>query len=127
MSRYADRFTALLDACVIGGAQMFDGEAFGDHGPAVVVGTGKQQTAWAQRWRSLKQQSHRVMHRAGGRMADPERGTHMGDPHRVIGLQERGGGGHEMIRHLTNPRKGRPAAGDPGRALPGLGRKLRRD
>lgn len=49
---------------LVGNTQMFDGKAFGDHGFAIVVGTGKQQTAWAQRWRSLKQQSHCVMRRA---------------------------------------------------------------
>ena len=108
---------------LVGGTQMFDGEAFGDHGLAVMVGTGKQQTAWAQGWRSLKQQSHRVMRRAGRRMADPARRAHMGDPHCVIGLQEWDGGGHEVVRHLTNPRLGRPAADDPGRALPGPRRK----
>ena len=65
---------------------------------------------WQDGWRSLKQQSHRVMRRAGGRMADPARRAHMGDPHCVIGLQERNYGGHEVIRHPTNPRRERAAA-----------------
>jgi len=106
---------------------MFDGEALGDHGLAVVVGTSKQQTAWAQGWRSLKLQSHRVMRRADRRMTDPARRAHMGDPHCVIGLQEWDGSGHEVVRHLTNPRQERSAAGAWGRALPGPRRKAQRN
>ena len=36
------------DLLPVGAAQVVDGEAFGDHGLAVVIGAGKQQSARAQ-------------------------------------------------------------------------------
>lgn len=36
------------DPLPVGTAQMFDGEAFGDHGLAVVIGTSNQQAAWTE-------------------------------------------------------------------------------
>ena len=73
----------------VGTAQMVDGEAFGDHGLAVVIGTRKQQAAWSQRWRPLKQLPHRNVRCEGPRMADPAWRPDMRDAGGNIRLQKR--------------------------------------
>jgi hypothetical protein len=80
---------AVGDPLSVGMAQMFDGEAFGDHGLAVVIRTGKQQAAWAQgRW-SLQQLSHRIMRNDGNRMPNPAWCPDMCNSGGNIGFQKR--------------------------------------